>query len=144
MKRVLAIKDELAPGEELDFTDDRHSCRQFWATLLDFASLENAEQVGCRPSDGDDCLSIQINGQWLKMDPPPAEVRELLLRFAQEMALGILGYNFLVRLRKANFFRDDCGPFTVVVGKRKSMWQMECDRVSVHFFRVTNAPHAVG
>ncbi|MCI0332837.1 MAG: hypothetical protein L0228_06405 [Planctomycetes bacterium] len=136
MRRVLAIDDVLASGGVLELSDDRPSCKLFWATMLDYAFTENVKEVGFNPADGDDCILVVIDRQTYPMVPPPSELRPLLLRYAQEIALGQLCYTLLVRLGSKPFVREQCGPLLVRVGSRRSEWNMDCTRDSIRFMRV--------
>jgi hypothetical protein len=135
MTYLLAIQEDLPVGGELDLSDDRRSCELFWATLLDFAAAENGEYLSFGPDQGDECLNIKINGEWLCIGPPPKEIRDRLLRFAQRMVLGPMLYYFRIRMTSKRFLTRGRPPILVRVGKRESRWAVECGRDGITFVR---------
>jgi hypothetical protein len=122
---------------QLEFSDDRESCRLLMACLLDHAAAERVEQVRFAPNDGDKCLAIKIGRDTYNMVPMPDEVRKTYLKFIHEMLLGRFTYLMLFRLCNMPFTRDNCGPITVDVNGRRSKWNVQCTNESVRFVRVS-------
>jgi hypothetical protein len=136
MKRVLSIDEEWTKDGGIELSDDRESCRSFWATLLDYASSQRAEEVGYRPIDGDNCITIVVGGRTYPMEPIPREVRQMYLRYAQDLVLGRMWYTILILLRKRPFVREQCEPLFVEAGSRRSKWEVRCTHESIHFRRL--------
>jgi hypothetical protein len=136
MTRFLSVDEGWLRKGGIDLSDDRPSCELFWGTLLDFASLERAQEVNYRPGDGDDCISIMIDEMRYLMEPLPADVRQMYLRFAQDLVLGRLWYTIRILLTKRPFIREHCEPLLVEAGSRRSKWETRCTHESIHFRRL--------
>jgi hypothetical protein len=135
MKRVLAIDDNLALGEDLDLSDDHPAWQLFWCTLLDRANAHRVEEVGFCPNDRDNCITMLVEGHTYPGVPLPYEAQEMALRYAQEIALGQWWYTILVRLSSKPITRERREPILIQVGDRQSKWSIRCTRDSIRFLR---------
>jgi len=108
MIQAIAIDRGVESDGSIELSNDCDSCRLFWAVTLDSVAAEHAEELSYRPDDGDNCITVLINGCRYPMVPLPALVRELYFRYAQKLALGPVWYTLLVRVADTQFTRRDC------------------------------------
>ena len=90
----------------LDITSDWVSYRAFWSSVLQFATADEASEVYFRLDQGEDCLTVRVDGEKFAMEPPPVEFRQVLHTAACKIASGGT-FAFLMR-RCIRLFTRSC------------------------------------